>query len=191
MDKADIRKQILKLRDAQTPYEMAERSRIIFDKLVNLDEYKEAENILIYASMRSEVRTDEIILDALADGKKVYCPRVTDKNNGQMAFVRIFALEDLIEGYFGIREPDFSDTSETFSYDNSPELRDEITIAIVPGVAFDRNNNRIGYNGGFYDRFLSAHDDVKSIGICYDLQITSDILPVEAHDVPLDMVISD
>ena len=150
MDKADIRKEILKLRDAQAPFEITEKSRTIFDKLVNLDEYKEAENLLIYASMRSEVRTDEIILDAIADGKKVYCPKVTDKKHGKMVFVRIFALEDLVEGYFGIREPDLNEQSETFSYDEYPELSDEITLAIVPGVAFDRNNYRIGYNGGFY-----------------------------------------
>lgn len=191
MDKAEIRKQILARRDSLAPYEIEDKSRIIFDKLVNLDEYKEAENLLIYASMRSEVRTDEIILDALADGKKVYCPKVTDKKTGRMVFVRIFALEDLKEGYFGIREPELEDQSEIFSYDDNPELLSEITLAVVPGVAFDRNNNRIGYNGGFYDRFLSSHSEVKSIGICFDIQILEDILPVDAHDIPLDMIVSD
>lgn len=191
MDKAELRKQMLEKRDSLEPNEIEEKSRIIFDKLVGLDRYKEAKNLLIYASMRSEVRTDEIILDALADGKKVYCPKVTDKKNGMMVFVRIFALEGLKEGYFGIREPELDDISEIFSTDKNPELLNEITLAIVPGVAFDKNGNRIGYNGGFYDRFLSSHKTVSSVGICYSLQLACEDLPVESHDVPLDIIITD
>ncbi|WP_035783414.1 5-formyltetrahydrofolate cyclo-ligase [Butyrivibrio sp. MC2021] len=191
MNKAEIRNNILGRRDAQASFEIAEKSRIIFDKLTGLEDYKEAENLLVYASMRSEVRTDEIILDALADGKKVFCPKVTDKNNGKMSFVRIFALEDLKEGYYGIREPELNDLSETYFSEADRNSMNGNTLAIVPGVAFDKNKNRIGYNGGFYDRFLSSHKNVKSVGLCYRLQVVDDNLPVESHDMPLDRIITD
>ena len=105
MTKDDLRKQALLKRDSLLKDKITGYSREIFDKLTALLPYKEAGNILIYASMRSEVITDEIILDALASGKRVFCPKVVDKTNGLMTFVRIRALEELKEGYFGIREP--------------------------------------------------------------------------------------
>ena len=186
MDKDEIRKQILKLRDGLTKDEMEERSRLIFERLSLIDEYIQAQNILIYASMGSEVITDDIILDSLANGRNVFCPKVTDKNNGIMEFVRISSLEELTEGYFSIREPELSDESEV-----ATGLSADTTLVIMPGVAFDRSRNRIGYGGGYYDRCLAKHSDLHTIAICYDLQIVENGLKIGEHDIRPDKVITE
>ena len=185
MEKNEIRAQILARRDALSPEEIEEKSRLIFEKLVNMEEYRDAENILVYASMGSEVRTDDIILDALANGKKVFCPKVTDKKNGVMEFVRITALEDLSEGYFGIREPQITAESELAG--------DELTgtLVIMPGVAFDKDGNRIGYGGGFYDRYLLKHGLNQTIALCFQAQITDEIIGIEDTDIKPAIILSE
>ncbi len=176
MTKSEIRKSVLKLRDGLSIDDINAKSRMILENVTNSNAYSEAENIMIYASMRSEVVTDEIILDALSLGKKVFCPKVTDKDKGIMEFVRIFSLEDLIEGYFKIREPNISDQSEVFSGQTGGN-----TLMIMPGVAFDKDRNRIGYSGGFYDRYLEKHPDIKTCALLFDCQIVTKI-SAEDHD---------
>ena len=189
MEKNEIRAQILAKRDALTTEEIEQKSRLIFEKLVNMEEYRNAENILVYASMESEVRTDDIILDALADGKKVFCPKVTDKGNALMEFVRITALEDLKEGYFGIREPEITDESELAG--NAKEEDEGKYLVIMPGVAFDRDGNRIGYGGGFYDRYLAEHEISKTIALCFKVQIIDEIIKSTSEDIRPKVLISE
>ena len=201
MDKGSIRAAVLAKRDALSDDEIVQKSRLIFEKLIKTKEYKESVNILVYASMGSEVRTDEIILDALANGKKVFCPKVTDKKAGTMVFIRIGALEDLEEGYFHIREPKLDEDSEIMGrnylggyeqdclkeaateHEEDINCREnEKTLVIMPGVAFDRNRNRIGYGGGFYDRYLSGHPDYDTVALCFDEQLISDSIEPESTD---------
>jgi 5-formyltetrahydrofolate cyclo-ligase len=207
MTKSEIRKEILKKRDNMPVEEQIAKSRIIFEKLIKMDEYKEATDILVYASLGSEVRTDDIILDCLAMGKKVYCPKVTDRKNGQMVFVRISSIDELKEGFAGIREPEINENSEIFGGDmyqdndknSSYQQNDDVkgnknehhVLVLVPGVAFDHAHNRIGYNGGFYDRFLENNKEVKTIAIAYDIQLTDFEIPHENHDVKLDIVVTE
>ena len=197
MDKDLIRKDILQKRDDLSVYKIEVKSREIFEELIAKPEYIEASNILTYASVRNEVKTDEIILDALALGKRVFCPKVTDKKNGIMKFVRIYEPENLAEGYYGIREPEITDESEIFDPDlyadesNVRRTDGEVagkTIVIVPGVAFDERGNRIGYKGGFYDRFLPKVSYADTVALCYKIQIVDEIIPSE-HDIPIKSII--
>ena len=208
MTKSEIRKEILKKRDNMPVEEQIAKSRLIFEKLMKMDEYKEATDILVYASLGSEVRTDDIILDCLAMGKKVYCPKVTDRKNGQMVFVRISSIDELKEGFAGIREPEINENSEIFggelyqdkdenssscqqNDDAKGQKNEHHVLVLVPGVAFDHARNRIGYNGGFYDRFLESNKEVKTIAIAYDIQLTDFEIPHENHDVKLDIVVTE
>lgn len=184
MNKKEIREMIIKERDMIPLEDLESRSRSIFEKLVELPEYERAENVLVYASMSSEVRTDEIILDALASGKKVFCPKVTDKASSRMVFVRILEIEDLKEGFYGIREPELSEEAEVFPQEGA----DENSIVIAPGVAFDKDGNRIGYNGGFYDSFLSRHPDISTVALCYRMQFL-DQIPAEPHDIAIKRIL--
>ncbi len=181
--KMNIRKRVIEKRDSMPYEERVSKSRAIFEKLIDMPEYKEADNVLVYASMRSEVNTDDIILDSLSGGKNVFCPKCLDKKNGIMKFIRIDRFEDLKEGYYGIREPEYNEDSVVFDEQKGNSL------VIVPGVAFDNAGNRIGYNGGYYDRFFMKHPDVTSVALAYDIQIVSEV-PTEQHDIPVQNVIS-
>ena len=185
MTKDDYRKQAREKRDLLSVEELHKKSRDIFEKLSSLPEYKEAENILIYASMSSEVITDDIMEDALSKGKKLFCPKVTDRKKGRMEFARIYSSEDLKEGYFGIREPEINEDSDLYETDSAPAL------AIVPGVAFDKKKNRLGYSGGFYDRFFEKHPDIKKVALAFDCQVSEEELPNEAHDIRPDILVTE
>lgn len=178
MDKKEIRKKALGRRDCLTPAQIEDGSREIFERLRGIPVYRDAEKILVYASMRSEVCTDEIILDALGCGKEVFCPRVTDRSAGKMEFVRINYLEDLTEGFYGIREPEITDVSEIYEVKSGGR-----TLVIMPGVAFDRERNRIGYNGGFYDRYLAENAELLTLAIAFECQVFDELLPAEEHDI--------
>ncbi len=197
MEKDLIRKDVLQKRDELSVYKIEVKSREIFEELVTRPEYIEASNILTYASVRNEVKTDEIILDALALGKRVFCPKVTDKKNGIMKFVRIYEPENLVPGDYGLMEPEIKDDSEIFDPDfyadesNVRRIDGENagkTMVIVPGVAFDEKGNRIGYKGGFYDRFLSKVSYADTVALCYKIQIVDEIIPSE-YDIPVKSII--
>ncbi|MBQ8030019.1 MAG: 5-formyltetrahydrofolate cyclo-ligase [Butyrivibrio sp.] len=185
MTKEEARKEALLKRDALKEDVIKSGSRIIFEKLKALLPYQEAENILIYASMRSEVITDEIISDALLEGKKVFCPKVVDRKNGIMKFVKIHAIEDLKEGYFGIREPEITDDYL------EPSFEDGESIVIMPLVCFDDGKNRIGYSGGFYDRYLAKHNNLKTIAIAFECQHVEGQRHVHDFDIAPDMIVTE
>ncbi|WP_081644285.1 5-formyltetrahydrofolate cyclo-ligase [Butyrivibrio sp. AE3009] len=186
--KSDIRKTVLMQRNALSQDDIADKSEIIFTKLSDTIEYKNAENILIYASTGSEVSTDTIIQNCLDEGKKVFCPKVIDKEKRQMKFIQINSPEELIAGFNGIREPNLSDNSVIY-----PETEDTSrgTLVIMPGVAFDRYRNRVGYNGGFYDTFLEKHKEISKIAIAFQLQISDTMIATDKHDIKPDLIITE
>ena len=186
MTKDDIRKEKLKKRDFLTDTEILEKSRSIRKKVTALSEYREAENILVYASSRSEVVTDVLIEESLKAGKNVFCPKVTDKKKAEMKFIKIESLSDLKEGYAGIREPGDEIGSMYFTDD----LLDK-SLMLMPGVAFDKEHNRIGYKGGYYDRFLENRKNMKKAALSFECQISGEIIPVEETDVKADMVVTE
>ncbi len=185
MTKDKIRREKLLIRDELTGDEISAKSRVIFEKVTELDEYRNADNLLIYASMRSEVITDELILDALSLGKRVFCPKVTDKRNGKMLFVEITSLEELEAGYFGIREPGITEGYK------EPYMDPEKTLIILPGAAFDKDRNRVGYGGGFYDRYLMAHRGCRTVAISFECQMTDDAIENQEFDLRPDLLITE
>lgn len=191
MTKDDIRKNILSKRNSLTKEEILKKSRRIFETLIKSPEYQDARNILIYASMGSEVRTDDIIENALAAEKNVFCPKCTDTKNGIMEFVKIGSLSDLEKGYFGIREPMIGSDSVIYGTSFSNREIAEATLMVMPLVAYDDENNRIGYKGGYYDRFLKRFDNLKTIALAFKVQHSDKIIPSEAHDVKPEFVLSD
>ncbi|WP_026487676.1 5-formyltetrahydrofolate cyclo-ligase [Butyrivibrio sp. XBB1001] len=199
-DKKSIRKKMIKDRDGLSTQELSEKTNLIQERLFSSDEYKKALNILIYASMGSEVITDGIIKNALESGKNVFCPKVTDRAKREMVFVKITGLSDLKSGYMGIREPEISKASILFPMDNkssaSAPVADEFTpgLVIMPGVSFDRDRNRLGYGGGFYDTFLSQNAGISTIALAFDCQIYDGSFPdeiIDEHDIKPDKIITE
>lgn len=173
--KRHIRKSVLKLRDELTERERRDKSRAIIGKLMNTGAYEEAEVVLSYVSYKSEVITEEMIEAALKDGKRVYCPRI-DKDD--MEFYRIMSMEDLTTGYKGIREPMPNGDRLLSGRDISMSK----CLMIMPGSAFDRERNRIGYGKGYYDRYLERYPQLPTIAVCFECQLVEKI-PAEAYDI--------
>lgn len=180
MEKKELRKRMLKLRDEQRPADRALWDDIIFSKLTGSSDYREAKVVFIFVSFRSEVDTHRIIRKALEDGKVVGVPKVLSKAEGMKAF-RIESMEDLAEGYFGVLEPK----------EGCPEIpAADIDLIVMPGAAFDREGGRIGYGGGFYDKYISeAGRGIRKVALAYRMQIL-DKVPMEENDMRVDAIIT-
>lgn len=129
--------------------------------------------IFIYLSFSSEASTDKLIEELLEKGHEVYCPRI---ENGEMQAVRYG--EDFTLSSYGIREP----IGEIFN--GSPD------IIVLPLLAADEKGRRLGYGGGYYDRYLQCHPAAKRVGYCFDFQIVASV-PTETWDEGLDVLITD
>ena len=152
-----------------------EQDDIIFNKVINLEEYIQTNLILIYVSLKEEVDTIKLIKYSLEKGKKVAVPKCEGNN---IVFYYINTLEDLEKGNFGILEPRTSQKVTDFNH----------SICIVPGVVFDKQNNRIGYGRGFYDRFLKNYTGIK-IGLTYK-ECICDKIVVDDYDMKIDKIIN-
>lgn len=182
-EKKRIRESILKLRDALLKEERLEKSRRIFNRITAMREYQEAEHILVYVSYKSEVETEPFIKESLKAGKKVYCPKVCGKN---MDFYRIADTAELKHGYMGIKEPE---AAKEYVF-NTEVGKKGNCLMIMPGSAYDMDRNRIGYGGGYYDRYLESHPFITAIAVGFDCQITERI-PAASHDKKPDIIITE
>lgn len=185
MEKKDIRKNILKIRNEIPGPQRKKADKKILNRLLETRDYEEASYIFSYVNYKSEVDTTEIIKDALAKKKKVAVPKVLD--SGYMEFFEISALEELISGYQGILEPDIT-AKKPISVE---QIRDKILV-VLPGAAFDKTGNRIGYGGGFYDRYLEKYRkcQLKTIALCYEVQMVEEI-PAENFDRKVQCIITE
>ena len=178
LTKKELRQKVVSFRKNLTYIECVTKSRIIINKILESKWYLEADTIISYVSVNNEVYTKEFIVQAIKDNKKVAVPKIIDN---KMEFYYINSLDELKEGYFNIPEP------VNISKICIP-IPDK-TLMIVPGVAFDKENNRLGYGGGFYDKYLSVHN-VYKMGICFKEQLFDSIC-TEKYDIKMDEVITD
>jgi 5-formyltetrahydrofolate cyclo-ligase len=173
-----IRRVVLARRAGMDPGERAARAKALIDRLIALPEVEAADPVLAYVGVRSEVPTDALLERVLAGGRRVLLPTVGE--DGTMRAAMISSLRDLAPGYRGIPEP-----RARFPVD--PGLAG---IVIAPGVAFDARGGRLGYGGGFYDRFLASAPGVARVGICFEIQIVDEV-PMAEHDEPVDIVVTE
>ncbi|MFH1995768.1 MAG: 5-formyltetrahydrofolate cyclo-ligase [Candidatus Omnitrophota bacterium] len=180
--KREIRKEIYKKLAAQPPSLRGEKSRAIKEKLFQEKAFQKATCVMFYVSMDEEVDTCGMIDDTLKMGKRVCVPVIMEHIKELKVSEVRNRLEDLERGRYGIYQP-------KESCERSVPLND-IDVIIVPGVAFDKKNGRIGRGQGYYDRFLrQLPPDTKKIGLAFDFQV-AESLPTESHDVPLDEIIT-
>ncbi len=177
MDKKTLRKTIAAQKRAMSAEQIEQASERLAEKLYETEFYQNAQSIYGYLSYNQEVRTGHILRRALIDGKRVAVPKVFGDE------IRFIWMEDLTlvkTGYFEIPEP----------IADEPVADDDMALVLMPGLAFDHEGHRIGYGGGFYDRYLTMHPDHKLVALCYDFQLF-DHLDTEEHDIPVDLVIAD
>lgn len=182
MHKNDIRQNIKLTRESLSDRFVWENSKMIADKFFSLNAIEKAKVILAYYSTNNEVSTHELIERLMSMNKKVALP-ICIADRTELAISIISSISELKPGRFGIMEPHPDKLSLV-----QPE---EIDIVLVPGIAFDRRGNRIGYGKGYYDRFLHAFKPSQlKIGLCFDFQLF-DELPSDSNDVPVDCIISE
>ena len=180
--KTSLRKDMIALRDGVNIENLKEYSNTIFNKIISTEEYRNSEVIFIFVSFGSEVYTHNLITYSLNMGKRICVPKVISKKDGMKA-IEIKSLEELTPSIYGILEPEIKESN----------IIDEksIDLVIIPGVAFDKKGGRIGYGGGFYDRFLPLlRKDSKKIAIAYSFQIIEEV-PREENDFLVPCIITD
>ncbi len=174
--KQEIRKKVLLERDSLSKLERDKGNLLVTEKILGHQWYYKASHILMFLSYSSEIDTKMILKDALEKKKKVYAPRVEGEN---INFYQVEAKDQLEEGFKGILEP--SKTKSLFTYTKDMA---EHTLMIMPGVAFDKFRNRLGYGKGFYDRFLQDKETLHTIAIGYKCQLVEAVPSVETDKRP-------
>ena len=180
MNKQELRAHIKETKIKLSRTAIQEDSNKIADKLLNSPWFKDSNQLFCYVSFNQEVITNHIILTALEQNKKVAVPKIVDH---EMKFYYINSLEELKPGILGIPEP--------FSGEEAIPSHTEESLCIVPGLAFDRQRNRIGYGKGYYDKFFTKYMDksIRKIALSFDFQIYEN-LPAEEYDKKVDYIIT-
>lgn len=175
MDKKALRNQIRQQKRAMTEAQIVSASEKLGEKFVASALYRQAKTIYGYLPYNQEVRTVSMLERALRDGKKVAVPKVYGE---EMKFIYLDDLSKVEKGYAGIPEP----------IADEPVADDQAALVLMPGLAFDKEGHRIGYGGGFYDKFLAAEPNHPTLALCYDFQM-QEHLETEEFDIPVDCVL--
>lgn len=181
-NKAILREKIINMRKLLTLEEKVKKDIKIKKRLYESLLYKNSSLIFIYVSLNNEINTHDIIKESLKNGKRICVPKVISIKEG-MEVLEIKDFSELAEcGSYKILEPK--------NFENKVEPK-EIDLAILPGLAFDNEGGRLGYGGGFYDRFLpKLKNEIPKIALAYDFQVV-DSVPKDFHDILVDEVITD
>lgn len=175
MDKAALRREIREKKRAMSQQEIEEASAHLGELFAATEQYRQAKTIYGYLPYNQEVRTTAMLERALLDGKRVAVPKVY---GDEMRFIYMTDLTQVEKGCAGIPEP----------IADAPVADDPTALVLMPGLAFDRAGHRIGYGGGFYDKFLAAEPNHPTVALCYSFQMM-DALETEVFDIPVDCVL--
>lgn len=175
MNKQELRRAIRERKRAMTEEEIVKRSNALAEKFYNSPAYQAASTIYGYLPYNQEVRTVPMLQRALDEGKRVAVPKVYGE---EMRFIYLEDLTQVSKGYAGIPEP----------IADAPVAEDQRALVLMPGLAFDPQGHRIGYGGGFYDRFLAQEPHHPTLALCYEFQMQAH-LDTEEFDIPVDTVL--
>lgn len=174
--KKAIRKQIFAARKACTDEQIDTWSKTVTERVLALPAFRRAEKILVYADYNHEVITRYLIEEAWKAGKETAVPKVAGKD---MIFYKLTDFSQLEPGYYGIPEPAKGETVDWHQ-----------ALMIMPGVAFDKENHRVGYGGGFYDRYLEKHPEIERVAIAFSFQILPEV-PTEPTDICPQIIVTE
>ncbi len=175
MDKKALRAHIREKKRAMTEAEIVAKSEALGRLFAASEAYKQAKTIYGYLPYNQEVRTVAMLQRALEDGKRVAVPKCY---GDEMRFIYMDDLTKVEKGYCSIPEP----------IADGPIADDPTALVLMPGLAFDPQGHRIGYGGGFYDKFLASEPNHPTLALCYDFQLL-DHLETEEFDIPVDTVL--
>ena len=175
MDKKLLRQKIREMKRAMSPEEIDARSAALTEKFCSSTQYRNAKTVYGYMPYNQEVRTIPLMERALADGKRVAVPKVY---GDEMKFIYMTDLSMTEKSDMGIPEP----------VADEPVADDPTALVLMPGLAFTQRGDRMGYGGGYYDKFLAREPDHPTVALCYAFQMVEE-LPTQEHDIPVDLVL--
>ena len=175
MDKKALRRAIRERKRGMTEEEILRRSARLGELFADTRAYREAKTVYGYLPYNQEVRTVPMLERALRDGKRVAVPKVYGDT---MKFIYLDDLSQVAKSDMGIPEP----------IADGPVAEDRTALVLMPGLAFDKEGHRVGYGGGYYDKFLTAEPDHPTVALCYEFQMLPR-LDTEEFDIPVDLVL--
>ena len=175
MDKKELRQKIRQQKREMTEEQIRTASEKLGELFAADPLYQQAKTIYGYLPYNQEVRTVPMLQRALDEGKRVAVPKCY---GDEMRFIYLDDLSQVAEGYCGIPEPILDE----------PVADDPAALVLMPGLAFTEQGQRIGYGGGFYDKFLAQEPTHPTLALCYSFQMV-DQIPVEEFDKPVDRVL--
>jgi 5-formyltetrahydrofolate cyclo-ligase len=182
-DKKKLRKEVLAMRDQLSWKEVEQFSGQIGKKLFALPQYRSAATIMYFLNFGKEVATLQLVPYSLAHGKRVVAPKTVHKERRMILSEVLHVEDDLAPGLWNIPEPKLDKLR--------PVEPSEIDFVVVPGVAFDESGNRLGYGGGYYDRFFGQlRDGVPLVAVTFEVQILDNI-PVASWDRQVDFIVTE
>ncbi len=182
MDKKQLRQQFLQKRDSLNLLDAQAKSHEITQRLLLLSEYQEAQDILVYLAFKNEISTKVIIIDAWQKNKRILIP-VCQPSDKSLLLSELHSFGELTSGTWNIPEP-----KKEYLRPIDPQ---KVDLAIIPGLAFDFSGYRLGYGGGYYDRFLpKLLATCPKIALAYDFSL-AEFLPHETHDIPVDCIVTE
>ncbi|MCQ2523708.1 MAG: 5-formyltetrahydrofolate cyclo-ligase [Lachnospiraceae bacterium] len=185
--KEEIRIDLLNKRDSLSSEQWNGFSSKIQKTILESNLYKDSDKLFIYSDYHGEVGTLVLIEDALLKGKDVFLPKCHENfTEARMDFYKITSTCELVNGYKGILEP-MENLSNRFDYESNKESK---LLMFVPGVVYDKNNNRMGYGKGYYDNYLKDKPNMIKIGIAFSLQVIDEI-PVTENDIKMDFIVTE
>lgn len=160
----------------------SKKDELIYQNFINSEVFEKSSIILTYISTELEVGTKKIIKYALKNNKKVYAPVITSKK--EMKFYEVVSLNFLVENSKGILEPDI----------NKCNIIKDISakaLCITPAIIYDKKGYRIGYGGGYYDRFFAEVNCIK-VGLMYSEFVIDDLSTyIDKYDIAVDYLITE
>ena len=175
MDKKILRQTIRQKKREMTEEQIVAAGLRLAEKFCATEQYRNARTIYGYLPYNQEVRTVPMLEQALADGKRVAVPKVY---GDEMKFIYMTDLSLVEKSDMGIPEP----------VADGPEGDDPTALVLMPGLAFTVNGDRMGYGGGYYDKFLARESEHPTVALCYEFQMVES-LPTQDHDIPVDLVL--
>lgn len=180
-NKTELRSKFKNVRNSLDVVERDLKSKIICKKTLNLIKQNLYKNVFVYKSFSSETKTDGIIRGLYGENVNIYVPYCNIEKE-EMVAVKYAPDDECTDNVYGIQEP----------LNLNVINQNEIDAIIIPGLAFDKLGNRIGYGKGYYDKYInSCKSNPALIAICYSEQIINEYIDADEHDVKVDMIITD
>lgn len=180
-EKAQLRLKMINIRTSLSTNEVQTKSNRIIDQIIRLPQYSKAETLLVYLPFKNEIDTKPLIEKSWRDNKSILVPVCQPEK--KLLLSDLYSFTELEENKYGILEP--------AKEHQRPTSHEKIDLAIIPGVAFDYSGYRLGYGGGYYDRFLdNLLPDCTKIGLVFDFQLI-DKVPTELHDTRVDIILTE